>query len=348
MKWLCNDDDRFPKIQFPGLFWSLKIIPSTAKIFLWLYLLVFLCRKKLKSTFSDILLKTTNKYGRFSAKAFLVRGTAMERHACSYTVWRDVSLKFISANKGLPRAILFHDIYVRESVSGISVISVEFLQSVLDCKNCIKVEVDHDLWCFTVKSIESIISVWGEKFFEMEKKCTKHRLPVKFILGKTPRDKPERFCNIHISGKSVKSVFSVTLFKSFAVYEFHQQSMLNALLFLSPYCLALATAIHALLKRARKERPFWRSFNSYIISDTSSSTNLTSKHDKPTNESSFTITHQHLENRANKRLSFQIYSSKFHSADPLYKHRTHATTFVLRKKNVENKTTMSTAQQRGY
>ena len=31
----------------------------------------------------------------------------------------------------------------------------------------------------------------------------------------------------------MKSVFSTTLFKSFAVYEFHQQSMLNAFLFLS-------------------------------------------------------------------------------------------------------------------
>jgi len=41
--------------------------------------LVALCRKKLKSTFSDLLLRTTNKSGRFSAKAFLVRGTAMER-----------------------------------------------------------------------------------------------------------------------------------------------------------------------------------------------------------------------------------------------------------------------------
>ena len=39
--------------------------------------------------------------------------------------------------------------------------------------------------------------------------------------------------NIHVSGKSVKSVFSTILFKSFAVYEFHQQSMLNAFLFLS-------------------------------------------------------------------------------------------------------------------
>ena len=153
----------------------------------------------------------------------------------------------------------------------------------LDCKNFIKAEVDHDLWWFIVKSIESIISVWGEKFFEMEKKCTKHRLLVKFILSKTPRDNLERFCNIHISGKSGKSVFSVTLFKSFAVYESHQQSMLNAFLFLSPYCLALATAIHALKERAKKERPFWRSFNSYIISETSSSTNLTSKHDKQTN-----------------------------------------------------------------
>ena len=68
------------------LFWSLKITLSTAKIFLKLYLLVVLCRKKRKSTFSDLLLRTTNKSGRFSAKAFLVRGTAMERHACSYTV----------------------------------------------------------------------------------------------------------------------------------------------------------------------------------------------------------------------------------------------------------------------
>ena len=31
----------------------------------------------------------------------------------------------------------------------------------------------------------------------------------------------------------MKSVFSTTLFKSFTVYEFHQQSMLNAFLFLS-------------------------------------------------------------------------------------------------------------------
>ena len=95
--------------KFSSLFWSLKIILSTAKIFLKLYLLVVLCRKKLKSTFSDLLLKTANKSGCFSAKAFLVRGTATERNACSYTVWRDVSLKFISANKGLPRAILLHD-----------------------------------------------------------------------------------------------------------------------------------------------------------------------------------------------------------------------------------------------
>ena len=87
--------------------------------------------------------------------------------------------------------------------------------------------------------------------------------------------------------------------------------------------------------------------DSYIISDTSSSTSLTSKHDKQTNESSFIVIHQHVENRANKRLNFQIYSSKFHSADPLYKHRTNATTFVLQKKNSANKTTMSTAQQRG-
>ena len=94
--------------KFSSFFWSLKIILSTAKIFLKLYLLVVLCRKKLKSTFSDLLLKTANKSGCFSAKAFLVRGTAAERNACSYTVWRDISLKFISANKGLPRAILLH------------------------------------------------------------------------------------------------------------------------------------------------------------------------------------------------------------------------------------------------
>ena len=75
----------FPKNSVP-LFWSLKITLSTSKIFLKLYLLVVLCRKKLKSTFSDLLLRTTNKSGRFSAKAFLVRGTAMKRHACSYTV----------------------------------------------------------------------------------------------------------------------------------------------------------------------------------------------------------------------------------------------------------------------
>ena len=98
----------FPKNSVP-FFWNLKIILSTAKIFLKLYLLVVLCRKKLKSTFSDLLLKTANKSGCFSAKAFLLRGTATERNACSYTVWRDVSLKFISANKGLPRAILLHD-----------------------------------------------------------------------------------------------------------------------------------------------------------------------------------------------------------------------------------------------
>ena len=58
--------------------------------------------------------------------------------------------------------------------------------------------------------------------------------------------------------------------------------------------------------------------------------------------------HQHIENRANKRLNFQIYSSKFYSAYPLYKHRTHATTFVPRTKNAANKTAMSTAQQRGH
>ena len=63
---------------------------------------------------------------------------------------------------------------------------------------------------------------------------------------------------------------------------------------------------------------------------------------------SFTVIHQHVENIANKSLNFQIYSSKFHSTDPLYKHRTHATTFALRKKNAANKTTMSTAQQWGY
>ena len=95
--------------KFSSFFWSRKIILSSAKIFLKLYLLVVLCRKNLKSTFSDLLLKTANKSGCFSAKAFLVRGTATERNACSYTVWRDVSLKFISANKGLPRAILLHD-----------------------------------------------------------------------------------------------------------------------------------------------------------------------------------------------------------------------------------------------
>ena len=87
----------------------------------------------------------------------------------------------------------------------------------------------------------------------------------------------------------------------------------------------------------KKERPFWHSFDSYIISDTSSSTYLTSKHDKHTNESSFIVIHQHIENKANRRLNFQIYSSKFHSAYPLYKHRTHATTFVLRTKNAANK-----------
>ena len=72
--------------KFSSLFLSLKIILSTAKIFLKLYLLVVLCRKKLKSTFSDLLLKTANKSGCFSAKAFLVRGTATERNAFSYTV----------------------------------------------------------------------------------------------------------------------------------------------------------------------------------------------------------------------------------------------------------------------
>ena len=50
--------------------------------------------------------KNYKKYGRFPAKTFLVRATAMERNACSYTVWRDVSLKFISANNGLPRVRL--------------------------------------------------------------------------------------------------------------------------------------------------------------------------------------------------------------------------------------------------
>ena len=53
---------------------------------------------KAKGTFSELVLKTTNKSGCFSTKAFIiVRGTTMERHACSYTVWRDVSLKFLSA-----------------------------------------------------------------------------------------------------------------------------------------------------------------------------------------------------------------------------------------------------------
>ena len=97
----------------------------------------------------------------------------------------------------------------------------------------------------------------------------------------------------------------------------------------------------------KKERPFWRSFDSYIIPGQV----FVNKFDFKTwqtNESSFTVIHQHVQNRANKRLNFQIYSSKFHSADPLCKHRTHATTFVLRKKNAANKTTMSTAQQRRY
>ena len=110
----------------------------------------------------------------------------------------------------------------------------------------------------------------------------------------------------------------------------------------------LATAIQALKKRAKRNALSDAHLIVTSSPDKSSSTNLTSKHDKQTNESSFTVIHQHVQNRANKRLNFQIYSSKFHSADPLCKHRTHATTFVLRKKNAANKTTMSTAQQRRY
>ena len=62
----------------------------------------------------------------------------------------------------------------------------------------------------------------------------------------------------------------------------------------------------------------------------------------------FRVIHQHVENRANERLNFQINLSQFHSADLLYKHCTHATTFVQQKKSAENKTTMLTAQQWGY
>ena len=60
------------------------------------------------------------------------------------------------------------------SLSPAYPLSVEFIQAVLDCKNWIKAKVDHDLWWFTVKSVESIFSVCGEKIFEMEKKCIKH------------------------------------------------------------------------------------------------------------------------------------------------------------------------------
>ena len=37
----------------------------------------------------------------------------------------------------------------------------------------------------STKSVKSISSVCGEKFFEMEKKCIKHWLLVKFIDSKT-------------------------------------------------------------------------------------------------------------------------------------------------------------------
>ena len=102
--------------------------------------------------------------------------------------------------------------------------------------------------------------------------------------------------------------------------------------------------IHALKTRVKKECPFRGLFDSYIISDTSLSTNLISKYDKLMNHH-FRVIHQHVENRANERLNFQINLSQFHSADLLYKHCTHATTFVQQKKSAENKTTMLTAQQ---
>ena len=37
----------------------------------------------------------------------------------------------------------------------------------------------------STKSVKSIFSVCGEKFFEMEKKCIKHWLLVKFMDSKT-------------------------------------------------------------------------------------------------------------------------------------------------------------------
>jgi hypothetical protein len=48
----------------------------------------------------------------------------------------------------------------------------------------------------------------------------------------------------------------------------------------------------------------------------------------------------------NNRLNFQIYSSTFHSVDPLFKQRTYATTFALRKKNAADQTILPTAKQR--
>ena len=48
------------------------------------------------------------------------------------TVLKDDGLKFISAKQGFPRAILFHDTKVSLFVPGLSVISVECIQS---CKS---------------------------------------------------------------------------------------------------------------------------------------------------------------------------------------------------------------------
>ena len=83
----------FPQ-NLVAFFWSFTIIVSSAKIFIKLYLLVVLWRKKL-STFSELVLKTTNKSGCFSAKAFLVRGTTMERHPSSYTVSKKLSQNLV-------------------------------------------------------------------------------------------------------------------------------------------------------------------------------------------------------------------------------------------------------------
>lgn len=80
--WECYD--RFPKVQLPFLkpYDNTKIGENISKIIS----LGRFMEKKAKGTFSELVLKTTNKSGCFSTKAFIVRGTTLERHACSYTV----------------------------------------------------------------------------------------------------------------------------------------------------------------------------------------------------------------------------------------------------------------------